>query len=117
MLSYVLVFGDMVRGMVGSGEQFGLKVRYSEDGPSQLGTGGALAKAVPLLGDEFFVLYEDSFLPANFSSVQHAFQKSNRLGLMTVLKNRNQWDESNVLFTDGQLVEYNKGSKCGNEPH
>jgi MurNAc alpha-1-phosphate uridylyltransferase len=100
--------GDMVREVVGSGESFGLVVSYSEDGPKLLGTGGALAKAIPLLGDDFFVLYGDSFLPVNFSAVQDAYEKSKQPALMTVLKNRNQWDKSNVLFVDGQLLEYNK---------
>ena len=27
---------------------------------------------------------------------------------MTVLKNGDRWDKSNVLFTNGRLVEYNK---------
>lgn len=100
--------GDMVRDVVGSGESFGLKVSYSEDGPNLLGTGGALAKAIPLLGDDFFVLYGDSFLPVGFSTVQDAYKKSGQPALMTVLKNQNQWDKSNVLFVDGQLHEYNK---------
>lgn len=100
--------GDMVRDVVGSGESFGLEVSYSEDGPNLLGTGGALAKAIPLLGDDFFVLYGDSFLPVNFSVVQEAYEKSERPALMTVLKNQNQWDKSNVLFVGGRLLEYNK---------
>ena len=68
--------GDMVREVVGSGESFGLEVSYSEDGPNLLGTGGALAKAVPLLGNEFFVLYGDSFLPVNFSVTQRTYKDS-----------------------------------------
>ena len=100
--------GDMVREVVGSGESFGLEVTYSEDGPNLLGTGGALAKAIPLLGDDFFVLYGDSFLPINFNAVQEAYEKSKRPALMTILKNQNQWDKSNVLFLDGRLLEYNK---------
>ena len=100
--------GDMVREVVGSGESFGLEVSYSEDGPNLLGTGGALAKAIPLLGDDFFVLYGDSFLPVNFSAVQDAYEKSKQPALMTVLKNQNQWDKSNVLFVGGRLLEYNK---------
>lgn len=100
--------GDMVRDVVGSGESFGIVVSYSEDGPNLLGTGGALAKAIPLLGDDFFVLYGDSFLPVNFSAVQEAYEKSKQPALMTVLKNQNQWDKSNVLFVDGRLHEYNK---------
>lgn len=100
--------GDMVRDVVGSGESFGLEVSYSEDGPNLLGTGGALAKAIPLLGDDFFVLYGDTFLPVIFSAVQDAYEKSKQPALMTVLKNQNQWDTSNVLFVDGRLHEYNK---------
>lgn len=100
--------GDMVREVVGSGESFGLEVSYSEDGPNLLGTGGALAKAIPLLGDDFFVLYGDSFLPLDFSAVQEAYEKSKQPALMTILKNQNQWDKSNVLFLDGRLLEYNK---------
>lgn len=100
--------GEAIREVVGSGESFGLKVSYSEDGPELLGTGGALTKALPLLGEQFFVLYGDSFLPVSFSAVQEAYEKSGRPALMTVLKNQNQWDKSNVLFVDDQLLEYNK---------
>lgn len=102
--------GDLVREVVGSGESFGLEVSYSEDGPNLLGTGGALSKAIPILGDDFFVLYGDSFLPVSFSAVQDAYKKSGKPALMTVIKNQNQWDKSNVLFVDGRLHEYNKRS-------
>jgi N-acetyl-alpha-D-muramate 1-phosphate uridylyltransferase len=100
--------GDMVREVIGSGERFELEVRYSEDGPNLLGTGGALAKAMPLLGNDFFVLYGDSFLPVNFLVAQTAYEMSGRPALMTVLKNENQWDKSNVQFVEGRLIEYNK---------
>jgi N-acetyl-alpha-D-muramate 1-phosphate uridylyltransferase len=100
--------GDMVRDVVGSGRSFDLIVSYSEDGPNLLGTGGALSKAIPMLGDKFFILYGDSFLPVDFSAVQEAYEKSEQQALMTVLKNQNQWDKSNVLFEAGQLLEYNK---------
>jgi MurNAc alpha-1-phosphate uridylyltransferase len=100
--------GDMVREVVGSGASFGLEVSYSEDGPNLLGTGGALTNALHLLGDQFFVLYGDSFLPVSFSAVQDAYEQSGRPALMTIFKNQNQWDKSNVLFVDGQLLKYNK---------
>jgi NDP-sugar pyrophosphorylase family protein len=98
----------MIRDVVGSGERFGLKVSYSEDGPTLLGTGGALKEALPLLGSHFFVLYGDSYLPVNFSAVQAAYEQSKRQSLMTVLRNQDLWDKSNVLFVDGVLREYNK---------
>lgn len=100
--------GDLIREVVGGGDSFGLEVSYSEDGPTLLGTGGAIKKAVSLLGDDFFVLYGDSFLPVNFSLVQRAYEASGQPGLMTVLRNQNKWDKSNALFVYGRPLEYNK---------
>lgn len=100
--------GEMIEAVVGDGAQFGLQISYSPDGPALLGTGGALKQAVPLLGDAFFVLYGDSFLPLDFAAVEQAFVQSGQPSLMTVLRNGDQWDKSNVLFADGHLVEYNK---------
>ena len=100
--------GEMIEAVVGNGERFGLQVSYSPDGPTLLGTGGALKKALPLLGEHFFVLYGDSFLPINFMQVQQAYVQSQQQALMTVLRNGDRWDKSNVLFNNGKLVEYNK---------
>jgi MurNAc alpha-1-phosphate uridylyltransferase len=100
--------GNLIREAVGNGDSFGLKVSYSEDGPSLLGTGGALSKATPLLGDDFFVLYGDSFLPVDFSAVQKVYENRKLSALMTILKNQNLWDKSNVHFLNGELLAYNK---------
>ena len=100
--------GEMIQGIVGDGSRWDLQVSYSPDGPIVLGTGGALKQALPLLGNRFFILYGDSYLPIDFSKVQNAFMDSGQLGLMTVLKNQNQWDKSNVQYEQGELVEYNK---------
>lgn len=100
--------GEMIQSVVGNGSQFGLQVTYSIDGPALLGTGGALRQALPFLGKAFFVLYGDSFLPIEFAPVEKAFENSNKLALMTVLKNSNRWDKSNVLFNGHELREYNK---------
>ena len=58
--------------IVGDGSEFGIVGEYSDDGTTLLGTGGALGKALPLLGPEFFVLYGDSFLPVSCSTVEQA---------------------------------------------
>lgn len=100
--------GEQIEAAVGDGHVFGLDVCYSPDGPTLLGTGGALKRALPSLGERFFVLYGDSFLPCNFHEVQQAFVSSDRPALMTVLRNDDRWDKSNVLFRGGQIVEYNK---------
>lgn len=100
--------GDRIVDAVGDGAAFGLSVDYSFDGEQLLGTGGALKKAASKLGDAFFVLYGDSFLRCSFAEVQAAFEKADKPALMTVLRNDGQWDTSNVIFRDGQLVRYDK---------
>lgn len=109
--------GEMIQKVVGDGSQWGLCVNYSFDGPVLLGTGGALKQALPMLGENFFVLYGDSYLPINFHTVQTAFVGSGLLGLMTVLENQNRWDKSNVQFEQGRLVEYNKDNTNQNMRH
>jgi len=100
--------GDQVETVVGDGSDFGIMVSYSYDGTRLLGTGGALKQALPLLGEQFFVFYGDSYLPIDFRAVERSFILSGKRALMTVLKNGGQWDKSNVLFKDGSIVEYNK---------
>jgi NDP-sugar pyrophosphorylase family protein len=100
--------GEQVQAVVGDGAGFGLSVRYALDGPTLLGTGGALRNALPLLGDAFFVFYGDSFLPIDFNAVEADFLRSGQPALMTVLHNRNRWDRSNVLLAGARIAEYNK---------
>ena len=103
--------GEMIRTAVGNGSRFDLNISYSSDGSLPLGTGGAIKAALPLLGSNFFVMYGDSFLPIKFKLVEEAYFRGNKLGLMTVFENKNQWDDSNVIFKNGVITEYNKEQK------
>lgn len=100
--------GAQIEAIVGNGSVYGLSVRYSWDGVQLLGTGGALRQALPLLGKAFFILYGDSYLPIQFAAVEQSFHESGKQALMTVFKNKNQGDKSNVLFAKNRIVEYNK---------
>jgi N-acetyl-alpha-D-muramate 1-phosphate uridylyltransferase len=102
--------GDQIEEFVGSGKDFGCTVYYSYDGTALKGTGGAIRKALPLLGEQFFVMYGDSYLPASFREPFEAFAASGKRGLMTVFLNDNRWDKSNVEFVDGQIRNYDKRS-------
>jgi len=101
-------FGGLIKEFVGDGSRFGLKVGYSLDGDVLLGTGGAIFKALPLLGDSFWVMYGDSFLNIRFQPILEFYFSQPCSGLMTVLFNENQWDKSNVLFRDSRIVKYDK---------
>ncbi len=109
--------GGMIEEFVGDGARFGCKVRYSYDGPELLGTGGAIAKALPLLGDRFWVMYGDSYLTTEFAQVLEAFEASEKKALMTVFRNEGRWDESNVEFTEGSITRYAKGTHSDRMRH
>jgi MurNAc alpha-1-phosphate uridylyltransferase len=101
---------EMVQDHLGDGSRWGARIRYSIDGEIQLGTGGAIQKALPLLGDSFGVVYGDSYLPIDYSNVESEFLNSNSQGLMTVYKNQDLFDTSNVEYIDGKLLNYEKGT-------
>jgi NDP-sugar pyrophosphorylase family protein len=100
--------GEQVQEHLGDGRRYGLSVDYSLDGEVLRGTGGALRKALPKLSDPAWIMYGDSYMEIPYSAVLAHFDSSSALGLMTVIRNENQWDKSNVVFADGVLKRYNK---------
>jgi len=109
--------GEQIRDFAGDGAAYGLHIDYSFDGPKLLGTAGALKRALPLLGDAFFVIYGDSYLPCDYGAVEQAFFDSGKLGLMTVYRNLGQWDSSNVEFSEGRLLAYDKANRTPRMHH
>ncbi len=109
--------GEQVEALVGDGRRFGLEVACSYDGDRLLGTGGALRRALPLLGERFLVLYGDSYLDCDYLDVARRFVESGRLGLMTVFRNAGLWDSSNVVFRDGRILRYSKGPRDSEMEH
>jgi len=109
--------GEMIEHEFGDGQRFGVELSYSFDGPELLGTGGAVKKALPFLGEHFFVLYGDSYLPIDYAAPARAFAASGKLGLMTVFRNEGRWDRSNVLFEKGAIKSYNKNQPIAEMKH
>ena len=109
--------GDMIVEQYGDGSKWGVEIQYSFDGEKLLGTGGAIIRALPKLGDAFYVLYGDSYLPVDYQAVGRAFLESGKLGLMTVFENREAWDASNVWFEDGRIRFYSKKEKVPQMKH
>jgi NDP-sugar pyrophosphorylase family protein len=100
--------GEQVVGRYGDGSRWGVRIEYSFDGPTLLGTGGALIRALPRLGEAFYVLYGDSYLPIDYLEVGRSFLASGKLGLMTVFENSERYDASNVWFEAGEIRAYDK---------
>ena len=101
----------MIREAIGSGEQFGLRVRYVDEGPELRGTGGALRLAFEqgALEETFLLTYGDSYLPIDFGEVWRTFRERNAPALMTVYRNEELFDASNVIFENQKVTLYEKG--------
>ncbi|ACO34012.1 MULTISPECIES: sugar phosphate nucleotidyltransferase [Acidobacterium] len=108
---------SQIREYAGDGEAFGVALRYSDDGERALGTGGAIRRALPLLGEAFLVMYGDSLLTAPLAPVWRDFQSQSCAGLMTVFRNENRWDASNVETGGGRVLRYEKGSQRAGLTH
>jgi N-acetyl-alpha-D-muramate 1-phosphate uridylyltransferase len=102
--------GDAIRNHVGSGERWGIPCTFVDEGIDLRGTAGALRLALDrgALEDRFLVLYGDSYLLADFRPVWARFVESSKPALMTVFKNLGRWDQSNVIFENGELKLYDK---------
>ena len=129
--------GKMIQAEFRDGEKFGVKLDYSfdssrrndlprrnetetgatMDGKKLLGTGGAIKRALPLLGEEFFVLYGDSYLPVEYAPIAEFFRHSGKLGCMTVYRNEGKYDTSNVVFAGGEIKVYDKKAKLPEMRH
>jgi MurNAc alpha-1-phosphate uridylyltransferase len=48
--------GAQIRDALGNGERWGVSIRYSDEGPVALETGGGIFRALPLLGEQPFLL-------------------------------------------------------------
>jgi NDP-sugar pyrophosphorylase family protein len=105
--------GELIQSAIGDGTALGLQVDYSFDGPALRGTAGAIRNALPKLGDPFFVMYGDSYLPCDYAAIARKFETASTrsrgvLGMMTVFRNEGKWDTSNVEFEAGEIVAYSK---------
>src|SRR3569832_1025887 len=108
---------EQIEAAAGDGRQFGLSIQYSRDGDRLLGSGGALKRALPLLGEDFYVLNGDSYLPCALAQLQSAYFAAGLPALMAILRNENRWDRSNVRFEAGEPIEYDKHSRRADLTH
>ncbi len=108
--------GEQIKSQFGDGEKWGINIKYSsEDKP--LGTAGALKKAEALLNDTFFTMYGDSYLFLDFSHIMSYFESQNKLALMTVYKNYDQYDRSNTVVEGNLVRKYSKKDRTQDMVH
>jgi NDP-sugar pyrophosphorylase family protein len=103
--------GEQVVEYLNSKTNFVMQIDYSFDGEKLLGTGGAIKYIGSKLPEVFFVLYGDSYLDVEYKKIESVYFTSGKKGLMTIFKNDDQWDSSNVIFKNNKLIKYSKKDK------
>lgn len=93
------------------GSKFNVNIQYSDDGDKLLGPIGALKNAESLLENIFLIMYGDSYINVDFQKIYSKFLKHDKLGLMTVYKNFDKYDNSNIAVENGMVVDYKKSNR------
>lgn len=75
--------GEQIEQYFGDGRRLGLHLRYSRE-PVPLGTGGALRDARSLLAEEFLVIYGDSYLPIEYTTVAERMRSRHASGVVVL---------------------------------
>lgn len=102
---------EMIEDYYGDGSSLGISITYCYDGKELLGTGGAVRRAYDLLEDDFLLMYGDSFMDIDYEETLYRYFEGKSRGmhaLMTVLKNGNRFDKSNVIMDGNEIKLYDK---------
>ncbi|BAU72196.1 N-acetylmuramate alpha-1-phosphate uridylyltransferase MurU [Metapseudomonas furukawaii] len=98
--------GQQIEDHLGSGERFGLSIRYSPEG-EPLETGGGIFRALPLLGDEPFLLVNgDVWTDYDFG---HLCRPLDGLAHLVLVDNPEHHPRGDFQLVDGRVSEAREG--------
>jgi MurNAc alpha-1-phosphate uridylyltransferase len=100
--------GAQIEQVLGDGTQWGLSIQYSPEPPGALETAGGIATALPLLGDQpFLVVNGDVYCDWNFNGARHLRDKLAHLVMVANPAHHTDGDFS----LDGERVVYAHGEQ------
>ena len=95
--------GEQIESSLGNGERWGLSIQYSAEG-NALETAGGIAYAMPLLGDEpFLVVNGDTFTDIDFAGLRHALRPG-RLAHLVLVANPPQHLAGDFFLDQGEVL-------------
>jgi len=102
---------EMIEERYKDGSDRGITITYCYDGEKLLGTGGAVRRAYNYLEDDFLLMYGDSFMDINYEETVYRYFEGKKRGcraIMTVMRNHNRFDKSNVVLNGNEIELYDK---------
>jgi NDP-sugar pyrophosphorylase family protein len=116
----VLLVGHLAQPIIDyvqDGSAFGLTVQYSLDGDALMGTGGSIKKALTFAEKDFVVSYADSYLEYNWTPILNHYFSIGSKSLVSVYKNVDASDKSNIIFEQGKVTDYRKKGQTPAHTH
>ena len=99
--------GGMIEAYVGDGSRWNLKVTYSREG-SPLETAGGIKKALPLIGDQpFLVVNADIYTDFNFATIKNR-NLNDYKGHLVMVKNPKQHPDGDFFLQNNQIEREGK---------
>ena len=96
--------GEQIEVLLGDGSAFGLSITYSPEPPGALETAGGIANALPLLGDDpFLVVNGDTFCDWNFAQAAFALN-TNDLAHLVMVANPEHHPSGDFALDQGRLT-------------
>ena len=94
--------GEQIRQTLGDGEKYGVNIHYSDEGEQALETAGGIIKALPLLGDEpFLIINGDIF--TDYVFVQLTEFKLNGEAHLVMVENPDHNHKGDFALVNGYL--------------
>ena len=94
--------GEMIEAYVGDGSRWNLKITYSREG-SPLETAGGIKKALPLIGDQpFLVVNADIYTDFNFATIKNR-NLNDCIGHLVMVKNPKQHPDGDFFLQNNQI--------------
>lgn len=101
-------FGERIAARLGDGSEFGARIRYSREPEGALDTGGGIRRALPLLGDERFVVV-NSDVWSDYPFAKLRDPHAGDAHIVLVDNPAHHPDGDFVLAPDGMVVEAGHG--------
>jgi N-acetyl-alpha-D-muramate 1-phosphate uridylyltransferase len=98
--------GSQIRAALGDGQQFGVQIRYSDEGNPPLETGGGIRHALPLLGSQpFLVVNGDTFTDIDLGALSAMSLSPATDALLVLVPNPPQHPEGDFVLDGATVVE------------
>ena len=95
--------GSKIPDFLGHGSTWGVSIEYSDEGPDPLETGGGMTKALPLLGEDTFLLVNgDVWTDLDFSIIPKTLSSNDQA--MLFLAKQPEWREKGDFNLDESRV-------------